>query len=85
MGLLTIFISFLVYAGIGAVGFSLVPRGEDQFVYRTAVALTFTSTWLMWAITYLAQLNPLVVPERTWTLHHAGAGDHSSSIAGHGL
>ena len=29
-------------------------------VIRTSIALTLTCTYLMWAITYLAQLHPLI-------------------------
>ncbi|ORY53424.1 hypothetical protein BCR33DRAFT_256 [Rhizoclosmatium globosum] len=78
MGLLTILVSFLIYGGIGAVGFRMIPPSEDQLIFRTALSLTFVCTWMMWAITYLAQLNPLVYPERAWTVHHATAtsGSH---------
>jgi hypothetical protein len=29
-------------------------------IIRTCLLLTLTCTWLMWAITYLAQLHPIV-------------------------
>jgi len=34
---------------------TLIPR-----LIRTCITLTLTCTWLMWAITYLAQLHPLM-------------------------
>lgn len=47
------------------VGFWQVAPKEDRTVWRSTVILTLSMMFLMWAITYLAQLHPLVVPRRS--------------------
>ncbi|KAI9353345.1 ATP synthase subunit H-domain-containing protein [Zopfochytrium polystomum] len=74
MGLLTIFISLIVFAAIGVGAFYLVPKGPDQILYRSSITLTIVCTWMMWAVTYLAQVNPLIRPERNWVSHSGGGG-----------
>ncbi|KZT41847.1 hypothetical protein SISSUDRAFT_1016973, partial [Sistotremastrum suecicum HHB10207 ss-3] len=44
----------------GAVGWFATPKGGLQTLIRTSILLTLTCCYLMWAITYLAQLNPLI-------------------------
>src|SRR4051812_24823711 len=34
-------------------------------LWRSSLILTFISCYLMWAITFLAQLNPLIEPRRS--------------------
>ncbi|KAL9531691.1 V-type proton ATPase subunit [Sphaerulina musiva] len=34
-------------------------------VWRSTIILSTASCWLMWAITFLAQWHPLIVPERS--------------------
>ncbi|KAJ7762005.1 ATPase, V0 complex, subunit E1/e2 [Mycena maculata] len=41
------------------------PKGPQQVVIRTAIMLTLATCYLMWMVTYLAQLHPLIVPERS--------------------
>ncbi|KDE04722.1 hypothetical protein MVLG_04861 [Microbotryum lychnidis-dioicae p1A1 Lamole] len=55
----------LILAGLAAGGFISVPKGENQVVIRTSILLVVTCCYLMWAITYLAQLNPLIRPRRS--------------------
>ncbi|KAJ6512962.1 ATPase, V0 complex, subunit E1/e2 [Mycena sanguinolenta] len=38
------------------------PKGPQQAVIRTAIMLTLASCYLMWMVTYLAQLHPLLAP-----------------------
>ncbi|CAL9735480.1 V-type proton ATPase subunit e [Monosporozyma servazzii] len=38
---------------------------DNRTVWRSTVILTMAMMYLMWAITYLAQLHPLVVPRRS--------------------
>ncbi|KAI5477769.1 hypothetical protein MNV49_005958 [Pseudohyphozyma bogoriensis] len=59
-----IFLYFFIAAAVAAGGFFVVPKGENQVVTRTAIILAITCCWLMWAITYLAQLHPLIKPRR---------------------
>ncbi|WWC61957.1 V-type proton ATPase subunit E [Kwoniella dejecticola CBS 10117] len=54
-----------IVAAIGAVGWFVMPKGKNQTLLRTAVLLTLTCCYLMWAITYLAQLHPLIKPRRS--------------------
>jgi len=42
----------------------LTPKGPNQTVYRSSFILSFSCMFLMWAITYLAQLHPLIEPRR---------------------
>ncbi|SCV74750.1 BQ2448_7779 [Microbotryum intermedium] len=57
----------LILVGLGAGGFISVPKGENQVVIRTSILLVIT-----WAITYLAQLNPLIRPRRSdLRMHHS--------------
>ncbi|KAM0789719.1 hypothetical protein ACM66B_006576 [Microbotryomycetes sp. NB124-2] len=60
----TIIWTFLVLAAVAAAGFVSVRKGENQVVIRTCIVLTIACLWLMWAITYLAQLHPLIKPIR---------------------
>ncbi|ODQ66443.1 putative secreted protein [Nadsonia fulvescens var. elongata DSM 6958] len=43
----------------------LAPKGDNQTVWRSSVILTLAMCYLMWAITYLAQLHPLAQPRRS--------------------
>ncbi|KAJ2798221.1 H(+)-transporting V0 sector ATPase subunit e [Coemansia furcata] len=36
----------------------------DPTLWRTCSILSATCCYLMWAITYLAQLHPLIIPKR---------------------
>ncbi|KAM6490546.1 ATP synthase subunit H domain containing protein [Amanita muscaria] len=36
------------------------PKGPNQAVIRTALMLTLATCYLLWMITYLAQLHPLI-------------------------
>lgn len=38
---------------------------QDQTVWRSSIILTLAMCYAMWAITYLAQLHPLVAPIRS--------------------
>ncbi|WRT66596.1 V-type proton ATPase subunit E [Kwoniella shivajii] len=65
MSFLHIVIVGAIIAAIGAVAWFVMPKGNNQTLLRTAVLLTLTSCYLMWAITYLAQLHPLIKPRRS--------------------
>ncbi|KAI0703748.1 ATPase, V0 complex, subunit E1/e2 [Cytidiella melzeri] len=40
------------------------PKGGNQTLIRTACMLTLSCCYLMWAVTYLAQVHPLESPRR---------------------
>ncbi|KAI1268749.1 ATPase, V0 complex, subunit E1/e2 [Xylariaceae sp. FL1019] len=42
----------------------LSPKGENQTTWRSSLIIAFTACYLMWAITFLAQLHPLIEPRR---------------------
>jgi cytochrome b subunit of formate dehydrogenase len=60
----TVLIVLLVTLVTGLVFWKFAPK-ENQTVWRSTVSLTLAMMFLMWAITYLAQLHPLVVPRRS--------------------
>ncbi|KAJ8591745.1 hypothetical protein M405DRAFT_813878 [Rhizopogon salebrosus TDB-379] len=55
----------VIILGLMACGYLLVPKGPHQTTIRTAIMLTLASCYLMWMITYMAQLHPLITPYRT--------------------
>ncbi|CAI9636295.1 hypothetical protein CC77DRAFT_1017674 [Alternaria alternata] len=42
----------------------LAPKGENQTVWRSTLVLSAAAMYIMWAITFLAQLHPLISPIR---------------------
>ncbi|KEZ46492.1 hypothetical protein SAPIO_CDS0832 [Scedosporium apiospermum] len=68
MGLLVIFVVLAFVAALCIATYIGVPRvfpRETQLVWRSSLILAIVSCYLMWAITYLAQLHPLVAPRRS--------------------
>ncbi|GAA5875007.1 hypothetical protein JCM16303_004974 [Sporobolomyces ruberrimus] len=65
MSFLTIIIMLAIAIGVATGGFVSTPKGEHQVVIRTSIMLAVACCWLMWAITYLAQLHPLIKPIRS--------------------
>ncbi|EAU38187.1 conserved hypothetical protein [Aspergillus terreus NIH2624] len=41
------------------------PKGDNQTLWRSTLILSFVSCYLMWAITFMAQWHPLIVPKRS--------------------
>ncbi|PFH55051.1 hypothetical protein XA68_10891 [Ophiocordyceps unilateralis] len=62
---LSIFIGAVVIAALCTASWFLAPKGANQVLWRSSLILSIVSCFLMWAITYLAQLNPLIVPKRS--------------------
>ncbi|KIJ66944.1 hypothetical protein HYDPIDRAFT_85787 [Hydnomerulius pinastri MD-312] len=54
-----------IILGLMACGFLFVPKGPQQTTIRTAIMLTLACCYLMWMITYMAQLHPLIAPYRS--------------------
>ncbi|EGN98859.1 hypothetical protein SERLA73DRAFT_122734 [Serpula lacrymans var. lacrymans S7.3] len=63
--LIPIFFLLVVTVGLMACGYLFVPKGPQQTLVRTSIALTLAVCYLMWMITYLAQLHPLIEPYRS--------------------
>ncbi|KAI8814389.1 ATPase, V0 complex, subunit E1/e2 [Cladochytrium replicatum] len=61
---LVISIVFIAFVAAGIAGYIFSPKGQDQVVWRTVIIMTLVCTWTMWAVTYLAQANPLIRPEK---------------------
>lgn len=59
---LIIVLAIVLAAGYG--GWKYAPK-EDQTVWRSSICLTLGMCYAFWAITYLAQLHPLVAPTRS--------------------
>ncbi|KAF9533906.1 ATPase, V0 complex, subunit E1/e2 [Crepidotus variabilis] len=60
---LPLIILFAVSAGLMTASALFTPKGPNQVTIRTGLMLTFACCYLIWAITYLAQLHPLMVPQ----------------------
>ncbi|KAG8773025.1 H(+)-transporting V0 sector ATPase subunit e [Serendipita sp. 398] len=45
-------------------GWFITPKGNQQTLIRTMIILTLWCCFLMWSITYMAQLHPLIAPRR---------------------
>ncbi|KAG1851481.1 ATPase, V0 complex, subunit E1/e2 [Suillus subalutaceus] len=54
-----------IVLGLMACGYLFVPKGPHQTTIRTAIILTLASCYLMWMVTYMAQLHPLITPYRS--------------------
>ncbi|RPA83630.1 hypothetical protein BJ508DRAFT_413306 [Ascobolus immersus RN42] len=50
---------------LGVASYFFAPKGENQTIWRFGFLLTLASTYMMWALTLLAQLHPLVQPLRS--------------------
>ncbi|KAL8372049.1 hypothetical protein RB595_001712 [Gaeumannomyces hyphopodioides] len=61
----SIFIGLFIVGAMCAVAWFFSPKGENQVLWRSSLILALVSCYMMWAITFLAQLNPLIVPRRS--------------------
>ncbi|KAH6909127.1 ATPase, V0 complex, subunit E1/e2 [Coprinopsis sp. MPI-PUGE-AT-0042] len=59
-----VIIMLAVALGLMAVSFIFVRKGPNQTVTRSSLMLTIAVCYLTWAITYMAQLHPLIAPVR---------------------
>lgn len=60
----TVLIVLVVVVGLSALAWFFAPQ-ENRTVFRSSVILGLAMCYLMWAITYLAQLHPLEAPRRS--------------------
>ncbi|KAL9547846.1 hypothetical protein MBANPS3_005973 [Mucor bainieri] len=56
--------AFFGVAIVSALAYVFTPKGNDQTVIRTVIIMSLICCYLMWAITYLAQLHPLIFPKK---------------------
>ncbi|KAI8638685.1 ATPase, V0 complex, subunit E1/e2 [Parasitella parasitica] len=56
--------TFVGVAIVCALAYVFTPKGNDQTVIRTVIIMSLICCYLMWAITYLAQLHPLIFPKK---------------------
>ncbi|KAK0643621.1 ATPase, V0 complex, subunit E1/e2 [Cercophora newfieldiana] len=61
----SIFVGLVIIAAMCGAAWVFAPKGENQVLWRSSLILTFVSCYLMWAITFLAQLHPLIEPRRS--------------------
>ncbi|KAF5327147.1 hypothetical protein D9619_004098 [Psilocybe cf. subviscida] len=59
-----VFLMLAVTAGLMTAAALFTPKGPQQVTIRTMLMLTFAACYLMWMVTYLAQLHPLIQPVR---------------------
>jgi len=62
--LLVLFAFVVAAASMTAVAL-FTPKGPNQVTIRTALMLTLACCYLMWMITYMAQLHPMISPVRS--------------------
>ncbi|KAK8146857.1 hypothetical protein MY1884_009568 [Beauveria asiatica] len=60
----SVFIGLFVIVAMCAAAWLLAPKGENRVLWRSSLILAIVSCYLMWAITFLAQLHPLIRPKR---------------------
>ena len=60
----TVIIVLVVVVAISCLTWVFAPK-ENTTVFRSSVILGLAMCYLMWAITYLAQLHPLEAPRRS--------------------
>ncbi|KAH8172668.1 ATP synthase subunit H domain-containing protein [Sarocladium implicatum] len=61
----SIFIGLAVIVAMCVASWFFSPKGENQVLWRSSLILALVSCYLLWAITFLAQLNPLIEPRRS--------------------
>ncbi|KAF2236972.1 hypothetical protein EV356DRAFT_530483 [Viridothelium virens] len=61
----SLLVGFVVVAIFCLVSWFAAPKGENRSVWRSTLILSASSCFLMWAITFLAQLHPLIQPIRS--------------------
>ncbi|KAL7627614.1 H(+)-transporting V0 sector ATPase subunit e [Parahypoxylon ruwenzoriense] len=61
----SIFVGLAIVAAMCIGAWFLSPKGENQTTWRSSLILAFVSCYLMWFITFMAQLHPLIEPRRS--------------------
>ncbi|KAK9457265.1 ATP synthase subunit H-domain-containing protein [Dipodascopsis uninucleata] len=55
----------IAVVGVSVASWFLTPKGDSQTVVRSSIILTLAMCYIMWALTYLSQLHPLIQPMRS--------------------
>ncbi|KAE9387506.1 hypothetical protein BT96DRAFT_1005043 [Gymnopus androsaceus JB14] len=58
--ILPVFFVLVVVVGLMACAAIFVPKGPQQVLIRTSLMLALAACYLMWMVTYMAQLHPLI-------------------------
>lgn len=61
----SIFIGLVVVIAMSVAAWFLAPKGENQTTWRSSLIIAFAACYLMWFITFMAQLHPLIAPRRS--------------------
>ncbi|TCD65695.1 H(+)-transporting V0 sector ATPase subunit e [Steccherinum ochraceum] len=54
----------VIVLGLMACSWVFTRKGENQTLIRTALLLTLACCYLMWMVTFLAQVHPLEKPRK---------------------
>ncbi|KAK0480108.1 ATPase, V0 complex, subunit E1/e2 [Armillaria novae-zelandiae] len=60
--IIPVFLVLVVVAALMTASALFVPKGPNQIVIRTGLMLALAACYLMWMVTYMAQLHPLIAP-----------------------
>ncbi|RYP67013.1 hypothetical protein DL769_005873 [Monosporascus sp. CRB-8-3] len=61
----SVFVGLVVVVAMSVAAWFLSPKGENQTTWRSSLILAFASCYLMWFVTFMAQLHPLIEPRRS--------------------
>ncbi|KAI0158941.1 hypothetical protein LQW54_004349 [Pestalotiopsis sp. IQ-011] len=59
----SIFLGLVISAALCVGAWFFAPKGENQTTWRSSLIIAFIACYLMWFITFMAQLNPLIAPK----------------------
>ncbi|KAF8173050.1 ATPase, V0 complex, subunit E1/e2 [Pholiota molesta] len=60
--ILPVLLVFVITISLMTLAALFTPKGPQQVTIRTGLMLALASCYLMWMVTYLAQLHPLISP-----------------------
>ncbi|EMR63173.1 hypothetical protein MGN70_013978 [Eutypa lata] len=60
----SVFVGLVIVVAMSVAAWFLSPKGENQTTWRSSLILAFASCYLMWFVTFMAQLHPLIEPRR---------------------
>ncbi|KAF8903623.1 ATPase, V0 complex, subunit E1/e2 [Mucidula mucida] len=62
--ILPVFLVLVIIAALMTAAALFVPKGPNHTVIRTGLMIALAACYLMWMVTYMAQLHPLVCESR---------------------